>query len=314
MAWQRTAFVLLAGALAAVAAHTARAAEEIKPPAQAPQFCTIKVTECVPETYTTTRTVYKTVCKTEEYDTFKCVSVPREVTRTVTTYKRVCEEKVVNRNYWVCVPVMEERTVLQTCVSYRPVTKMVTRWEDRGHYECREVPDHWASFKHRLTRRCHKNSCCEPCCEPCPTKVVKVWVPCKVPVQCPVTCMERVCETRPVTTKVCTYKKELRTEACKVACWKCVAVPETVRCTVNETQQIPVKATRTVAVCVPVEEKVTCTRLVARVVEKQVPVAPAVTECCKPACELCSQPCCESAPRCHKRHRFARGHRGGCCD
>src|SRR5262249_25011700 len=149
------------------------------------------------------------VCRTEEYTAYKCVSVPKVETRTVTTYKRVAEEKIVNRTYCVCVPVVEERTVMQTFTTCRPVTKMVTKWEDHGHYECREVPDHWAGFKHRLTRRRHhKGDCCELCPPPCPTKVVKVWVPCKVCVQVPVTCMERVCETRPVVCKVTVMKRE----------------------------------------------------------------------------------------------------------
>jgi hypothetical protein len=304
MVWQRTRFALLAGAIVAVAAHTARAAEEAKPAPVKEEFCTIKVTECVPETYTATRTVYKMVSREEKYTAYKCESVPVEQTRTCTVYKRVAEVKTVNRNYWVCTPVVEEKTVLRPCYSTRQVTKMVCKTEDHGHYECREVPCHWKACAHKLRHCCRKSDCCEPCCPP-PTRTKKVWVPCKVTVQVPVTVCERVCEMKPVVCKVCTYKRELKTEACQVTCWKCVPETRVEKYTCLVTRRVPYQATRTVCVCVPHEEKVTCTRMVARVVEKKVPV---VTACASP-CE--AEPCCCPSHKCH-RHKLHRHNH--CCD
>src|SRR5262249_25025279 len=157
------------------------------------------------------------------------------------------------------------RTVMQTFVSYKPVTKLVTKCEDRGHYECREVPcSEGFLARHKRRHQCRKASCCEPCCPP-PTKGVQVWVPCKVTGQVPVTCMERVCETRAVPCKVTVLHREMRTEAVKCTVWECVPTVEAVKCTVMEVQRVPYKASRVIQECVPQEEKVTCVRMVSRV-------------------------------------------------
>jgi hypothetical protein len=304
MVWQRIRFALLAGAIVAAAAHTARAADAVK---SAPaNLCTIKVVECVPETYTGTRTVYKTECREEKFTAYRCESVPEVRTRTCTVYKQVAETKTVNRTYWVCVPVVEERTVMKPVVSYHQVTKMVCKTEDHGHYECREVTDHWGCFKQRLHRHGHKHSCCDcgDCCEAKPVKIKKVWVPCKVTVQVPTTVCERVCTMQPSVCKVTTYKREQRTEAVNVTVCKCVPETREEKYTVCVTHKVPYHATRTVRVCVPHQETYTCTRMVSRVVEKQVPVV-----------ETCAAPCeetCAPAHKCH-RHKHHRHHKS-CCD
>jgi len=50
---------------------------------------TICVEECVPEHYTTTRTVYRTEKVCEKYTAYKCISVPETRTRTCTVYEKV---------------------------------------------------------------------------------------------------------------------------------------------------------------------------------------------------------------------------------
>ncbi len=64
--------------------------------------------------------------------------------------------------------------------------------------------------------------------------------------------------------------------------------------TVLCTRQVPCKAVRTVRVCVPCQETVTCCRMVARTVTKQVPVVPCCHTCCTPCCPSC----CGKASRC----------------
>ena len=307
MIWQRIRIVLLAGALAAVAAHPALAADnddqnqqnqkqekkqekkqEATPAHGAQKFCTIKVCECVPENYTCTRTVYKTQYRTEKFTAYKCVCVPEERNVTCTVYKNVPEVKTVTRTYCVCVPHCEQRTIQQPCYSYQQVTKMVTKCVDRGHYECREVPCHWKACLHKLRHCC--NSCCCDCCPP-PTRTVKVWCPCIVQVQCPVTCCVKVCTYKPVVCNVTVYKQETRTEQCQVTCCKCVPEVVTKKVCVMVNKQVAYEATRCVAVCVPCQETVTCCRMVTRVVEKQVPVCEC-TPCCQPCCAPCYIPCC----------------------
>ncbi len=301
MVWQRIRFALLAGALAAVAAHPAQAGDCCAPaPAK---FCTIKVWECVPETYTTTRTVYKTECRTEQVTCYKCECVPEQKTCTYTVYKKVPECKTVTRTYCVCIPVCEEKTIMKPCWTKQQVTKMVCKTEDHGHYECREVPCKKHHHKH------HKKHCCGDCCDCCececiPTKTVKCWVPCKVTVQVPVCCWEKVCVMKPCVVKCVSYKKEMRTETCQVTCYKCVPEVCTRTITVYTTRKVPYQTTRTVQVCVPCQEQVTCTRMVKRCVEKQVPVC----ECCAPCCP---PPCCEVKCKKHKHHHK---HHKCCCE
>ena len=276
MSWQRVRFVLLAGVLAAVASP-ARAGD-CAAPACAPCTTTVCCTEWVPQHYQCTRTVYKTEYRQEAYTAYRCECYPEVCTRQVTCYKMVPEVRTQICNYHVCVPCVEERTVMQPCVTYKPVTKIVRKCVDQGHWECRCVP-----CKPSLRDRLRK--CCGGCCDECPKyKMEKCWVPCPVWVECPVTCMERCCEYRPVVVKVCTYKTECRQKEVQVCCYKCVPECRTEQYTVMKTRMVPYQATRCVAVCVPCQETVTCCRMVARTVVKQVPCAPCCDTCCKPCC------------------------------
>jgi hypothetical protein len=272
MFWQRARFALLAGVVASLAAATARAGDCCAP-------CTTKVccTEWVPEKYETTRTVYKTEYKQEAYTAYKCECYPEVCTRQVTCYKSVPEYKTITVNYNVCVPVVEEKTIMQPCWTCQPVTKVVKKCVDQGHYECHEEccpPSCWEKMRAHF-----RHDCCEPCCH---TKTVKVWVPCKVWVECPVTVMEKVCTYKPVVVKCCSYKSECRTKEVTTCCYRCVPEVKTEQYTVMKTRSVPVQMTRCVAVCVPVEEKVTCCRMVAKTVIKEVPCC---TSCCSPCCK-----------------------------
>lgn len=310
MLWQRLRLALCSGAVLAAAglAHAqdkadralaveqGQAQQAAPAPAAdcAPQYRTVCVTEWVPEQYQCTRTVYKAECRQETYTAYRCECVPETRTRTCTVYKMVQETKMVARETCTCVPTYEERTVMQTFVTCKPVTKIVKKCEDHGHWECREVPC-GPSLSDRIKKCFHrKKDCCE--CEPCcvKTKTEKVWVPCKVWVEVPVTCYERVCEQRPVTCKVCTYKLVKNVEQVPVTCCKCVPETKTETYTCMVTRKVPYQATRTVTVCVPVQETVTQTRMVCRVVQKQVPVE----TCCAPKC--CCDSCC--TPCCGKKH------------
>jgi len=294
MVWQRVQLVLLVGTIVAVAAYPARADDCGSP---CPSPCMVRVKEWVPEQYQATRTCYRTECHEEKYTAYRCECVPETRTRTCTVYKSVPEVRTETCNVCVCVPVVETRTVMQQYVTCKPVTHMVRKCVDRGHWECREVcckPSFWE----RLKRHCHKNDCCECSCPP-PTKTVRVWVPCPTWVECPVTCYQRVCESRPVTCQVTTYKNEVRQEKHQVTCWKCVPEQRTESYQVMTTRQVAYQATRTVSVCVPYQQTYTACRMVCREVERAV-AAPACCEttCCKPSC----------GHQCHRHHHH------GCCN
>lgn len=238
--------------------------EEAKPAHPAPALCKVLVNEWVSEAYPCTRTVYRTECRTETY----------------TAHRTECVPQTVVRNVCVSVPCVEQRTVMQPHYTCKPVTEVVRKCVDKGHYECREVPCEPSCFdrmrKWWKGRKC--DDCCEPCCEPVRTKTVKVWVPCPVWEEHCVTKMVRSCEYRPVVVNVTVCKKEMRQETCTVMVSRCV----------------PYQATRTVQVCVPHTETVTATRMVCRTVEKLVPAA----DCCAPSCcEPCCTPCCNSHSR-----------------
>lgn len=301
MFWQRVRFALLAGVVAAATVSSARADDCCAPAPCAPTTRTVCVQEWVPEKYQATRTVYKTQCRQETYTAYKCECVPVTKTRCVTVNKMVPECKDVVRNYCVCVPVCTEKTVMQPCWTNQCVTKMVKKCVDKGHYECRCVPCK-PSLCERIHEACkkHREGCCY-CPPPVKTKMEKCWVPCKVWVECPVTCMQKVCTYKPVTVKCMTYKKEMRQEVCKVTCCKCVAEQRMETYTVLCKKMVPFQATRTVSVCVPCQETVTCCRMVCRTVQKQVS-----------CCETCCTPCC-STKKCHKfGGLFAK--KSCCCD
>jgi hypothetical protein len=307
MIWQQIRVAVLAGGILAATALTARAQDSkpaaapmpsLKPaptaatpaPAMAapapmasdccgPQYRTVCVNEWVPETYEKTITVMKKECVQEKYTAYRCESVPETRQRTCTVYEKVPE--VVERVRHICVkvPVVEERTTMEKHWVSVPECKVVRKCVDKGHYECKEVPC-GPSMHEKMHKWLHKD-CCEECCEPCPkTKTVKVWVPCPTWEEHTVTCMKKVCEMRPVTCKVTVCKTEMKEEKYSVTVCKTVAKQVVENYTVCVTKQIPYEATRTVVHCVPVQEKVTCTRMVCHKVEKQVPVA----TCCEDAC------------------------------
>jgi hypothetical protein len=280
MFWQRVRFALLAGVVAAVAVGSAHAGDCAAP--CAPATRTVCVNEWVPEQYQCTRTVYKTECKQETYTAYRCECVPETRTRTCTVYKMVPEVRTETRTCCVCVPCVEERTVMQACVTCKPVTKIVRKCVDKGHWECHEECC-GPTLCDRVKKWCHRHDCCYE--TPVRTKTVKCWVPCKVWIECPVTCMERCCEYKPVVCKVTTYKRETRQYQVQVTCCKCVPEVRTETCTVMCRKLVPFEATRTVAHCVPVQETVTCCRMVCKSVMKQVP-------CCEPCCQPCCKKCC----------------------
>ena len=320
MTWQRVRVALLASIVAMTAtlpvvraadapapcnscAPAACAPAPCAPAACAPAPCapamkTISVVECVPEYYTTTRTVYRQEKVCEKYTAYKCVSVPETRTRTRTTYEKVpvCETRT--RTFCVSVPCTEQRTCMEKFWVCKPVTTCKKKCVDKGHWECREVPC-GSSFGSWMGKLCSKKKdCCDPCacCCECPkTKTKKVWVPCKVWVEEQCTKMVRVCEHRPVTKCVTTCKKEVRHETYQVTVCKCVPKCHTETYTCCVEKKIPYEATREVCKCVPHQETVTCCRMVKRTVEKQVP-----------ACDTCATPCSTKCKK-HKKHK-------SCCD
>jgi hypothetical protein len=325
MIWQRVRIALLAGAILA-ATGSIRAEDEKAPPpkegekkdekkeaheahhpgpgpAPGPATCTVWVNEWVPEQYQATRTVYRTEQRTETYTAYRTVSVPEQRTRTVTHYRMVPETVMECRTVCVNVPVCEERTVMKTKTCWKRVTEIERKCEDKGHYECREVPC-GPSLRDRLSKHFgHKKDCCaDECCEPVRTKTVRVWVPCPTWVEKPVCKLKRVTECYPEVIKVNTCRKEFRTE--QVAVTRCRCVPEcrTETYTVCVSRCVPYQATRCVSVCVPHQETYTACRMVCRKVAREVTVAPACEpDCCAPAC--CT-PCCDSGCSrrrfCHK--------------
>jgi hypothetical protein len=113
-------------------------------------------------------------------------------------------------------------------------------------------------------------------------------------------------------------RNEYKEQKVKVCTYQCVTENRVVKETCWETRKVPCKATRTVRVCVPCEETVTCCRMVPKTVTRQVPCAPA-----------CSNDCCESrfgglfrnlGGRLRSNgdccgHSRGHGHnRGGCCN
>jgi hypothetical protein len=297
MIWQRVRVALLASFVAMTAAvPVVRAGDACcnSPAPCAPAMKTICVEECVPEYYTTCKTVYRKEKVCEKYTAYKCIKVPENRTRCVTYYEKVPCVETRTRTVCVSVPCTEQRTCMEKHWVCKEVTTCKRKCIDKGHYECKEVPC-GPSFMERLSKLCSKKKdCCDPCnpcncCEPCPkTKTVKVWVPCKVWVEEPCTKWQKVCEYRPVTKCVTVCKKQTRCETYQVKVCKCVPRTKTECYTVCVEKKVPYEATRWVCKCVPHQEKVTCCRMVKRMVQKQVPVC---DPCCPPPC--CNSGCCK---------------------
>ena len=137
---------MTASAVAALASLSARADDccrsGLRLCSPAPTTCTVRTTEWVPQNVQCTRTCYRTEYRTESYTTYRCECVPQTCTRVCTVYKTVSEVRTGVRNVCTCVPVVENRTVMQSCVSYKPVTRRVRECGGSldGHYECRQVP------------------------------------------------------------------------------------------------------------------------------------------------------------------------------
>jgi hypothetical protein len=233
------------------------------------------VTEYVPETYVTTRTVFRTEQRLEKYTAYRTECFPETRSRTVTVNRIVPEWREEVRTVCVSVPTVEQRTVYKQVVSYHAETTVTCKTVDQGHWECREVPC-GPSLSERFHKMCHRNDCCEPC--EVRTKTERVWVPCKVTVEVPCTRMVRHCESVPTVVNVTVCRMVPQQQTFKVCVNRCVPETHVENYTVMVPRQVASEATRTVCVPVPVQENVTCTRLVARTVEKWVPAETCCTE------------------------------------
>jgi hypothetical protein len=245
----------------------------------APCTRTITVTECVPEKYTVKRTAYKYECKTETYDACKteCVAEVRE--RTCTVVKRVPVMKTETRKVCKNVTVYENRTVCKT--EWKTVQEVVCKKElvRLGHWETREVSSSGfggglfgGSGGHKCGHR--GGDCCDPCpatCAPACPRTKNVWVHCPEYCQRQHTVCKKVCVKTPTVCKVAVCKQVW--EECKVSVctYQCVEEKQVQKYTVMVPRTVNYKATRTVRVCVPYEETVTCTRYVSRQVTREVP-------------------------------------------
>ena len=272
MLWLRLRFTVLTLAAVTVIAGAAQAGHKTACDCDcaplAPIVKKIFVTECVPETYTATRTVYKTEYKDEAYTCYKTECVSEVRTKTCTINKIVCETHEEPRTITKYVPTTEERMVTKNVWTKQQVTEMVKKTVDKGHYEYVEV-----CRKATLLESLHEKN---ECCKPVHTKCKKHWVPCLVCVECPVTKCVKVCT--PVTEKVCVTvcKPVSHTEMVKVTVNKCVPEVKTETYTVLVPKTVAVQSVRKVAVCVPVTETYTATKLVPKTVEKEVVESP----CC----------------------------------
>lgn len=275
-------FALMIGAMAA-AVPSARADHACTSPCTR----TISRMECVPETYKTKRTTYKVECRTEEVDGFRTECVPVQKQKEVVCTKRVPVMKTEKRTVCKKVTCYEDRTVMKKSWQTVQETVMKKKLVRLGHWECVEVDPLFGGLFHR-------NKCCDPC-DPCakccaPKKVKKKWVFCPEYQCCPTTVCKKVCVETPTVCKVPVCKTVQETVDVQVCTYECVQEKKTVTYTEYETRKVPCKVQRTVRVCVPHEEEVTCTRMVRRCVTREV------------ACT----PCCETrAPRC--------GFRSSCC-
>jgi hypothetical protein len=293
MVRQSVRIALLVGTVAAVAAAApARADQQAAPGCCCPATRTICVTECVPETYQVKRITYTTEQRVEKYTCCKCEQYQEVRERTVCCNKYVTEWQDQVRRVCVRVPCCEERTVMKPCYSYVTETKMVSKCVDRGHWECREEYSHWKAFCNHLGSLCSSDCCCS--CPPSNCVSRRVWCPCMVQECCPVTCCRRVCEMRPEVCRVQTCKIEVREEKCKVCVTRCCPESHVEKYTVCLSKMVPYEATRTVCCSVPHEEMVTCTRMVARCVTREVP-------CCNDPCNTCCNSCntCNTCNSCN---------------
>ena len=160
MVCQPVRIALLLGAITAVTVTPARA-DNCAPACTQPCTRTIQCTERVPETYKVKRTVYKTECKTEVVDGFRCEMVPEVRERTICCVKKVPVMTVQTRK--VCKNVTEycDKTVMKTCYKNVEETCMKKKCVKTGHWECETVckTNHLACLHNHF----HKCNPCDPC-------------------------------------------------------------------------------------------------------------------------------------------------------
>jgi len=285
-------------------------------PVATPCTRTISVMEMVPETYETFRTTYRTECVPECYTAYRteCVPETRTITKTIT--RMVPEWKEECRTVYKCVPTTETRTVMRSVVRCREVTVMTKKVVDQGHWECQCVPVNNGRANGNgnggglMGRLCKKKkapadpcACPDPCAAPCQQfETKRVWVPCKVCIDVPCTRTERYTECVPETCCVTVNKMVPSTEVRKVCVNRCVTecVPETI--TVMTRRCVPYTATRTVSRCVPVQEKVCCTRMVCKCVTKTVVETPTCCDAAPTCCDPCAPTCCPAETGRKKKH------------
>jgi hypothetical protein len=282
----------------------------------APAFRTITVTECVPETYTVNRTAYRSECRTETYTACKTVCSAEVRQRTCNVVKRVPVNRCETRRVCKHVTVWENRTVCRT--EWRTVqeTQCKKQLVRLGHWECQQVAACGGLFggggKHG--RHGCGNSCsnsCDPCATTSctPTRTKKVWVHCPEYCTTPVTVCRKVRVSVPTVCKVAVCKTVWENVQVNVCTYQCVNETRVENYTVMVPRTVNYQATRTVQVCVPYQQTVTCTRMVARQVTRQVPCA--APSACDNCSNNCSNNCCET--RSGFRGLFNRGGRGGHC-
>jgi hypothetical protein len=298
MVCQPVRIALLLGAITAVTVSPARA-DNCAPACTTPCTRTIRCTECVPETYKVKRTVYRTECKTEVVEGFRCERVPEVRERTVTCVKKVPVMKTETRKVCKTVTEYEERTVMKSCHKTVQETCMKKKLVRHGHWECETVckKDMMACLRNHF-HKCDPCDPCASCCKEPETRTVtrKKWVHCPEYTECPVTVCKKVCVQEPVKCKVAVCRNVWTEEKVNVCTYQSVEEKRLEKYTVCVEHKVPCKVTRTVRVCVPHEEEVTCTRMVRRTVCREVPV------CCNDCC-----------PR--ERHGlFSRSHRSNDCD
>lgn len=286
MVCQPLRLALLIGAITAVAVSPVRANFRAprccdpcgsSPSATAPAFRSVTCSEWVRETYTTKRTAYKVECKTETYDTFRCEKVAVVKERTVCCVERVPVWKEETRKVCHNVTTHEDRVVKKTSHKYVQETSMKKQLVRLGHWECKEV----GSLFGGCGDPCKASKGCDDSCRPARTR--KVWVHCPEYKECPVTVCKKVCVTEDVKCKVAVCKKVWKEEQVKVCTIQCVKKERVEKYTVCETKKVPCKGTRTVRVCTPYEQTVTCCKWVKKETTKQVPCAKSSNNCCERA-------------------------------
>jgi hypothetical protein len=139
-----------------------------------------------------------------------------------------------------------------------------------------------------LHRLCHKHDCEEECA---PVKLVSVYVPKMVSVKEKIKVMERICEPVTETIKVTCLKPVEKKEKVKITVCETKTETKEEKCTIFVPKTTPVEATRKVAVCTPVQEKVTAYRCVPVRVEKEVTCVVAAPTCDSGCAEGCTHSC-----------------------